>query len=284
MVDGKSLLTKLIIFLLVIIIILIIYFLIPVSPIKSEIENDLDYLIQNNQQNSHTITENDFKSFPKAIQMYIKNNGFVESKAYDYMNINFKNIDFAQGPERNLRIDYTQYNFSKNPQRIAYIKSSMMGVPFEGYDYFIDGKCGMKGMIAKAITIFHEKGDEMDQAGLATYLAESLFIPSSLLSGYIRFEEIDDFNVKAYINYKDLKASGIFTFNSKYEMVEFRTNDRYMANGDGTLVKLPWIAKCSDYKVNKDGINLPGKLQAVWEYPDRELVYFDGLVHGFIYK
>lgn len=47
---------------------------------------------------------------------------------------------------------------------------------------------------------------------------------------------------------------------------------------------IQWIANCSDCKVNKDGINLPGKLQAIWEYPDRELLYFDGLVHGFIYK
>lgn len=50
----------------------------------------------------------------------------------------------------------------------------------------------MKGMIAKAITLFDQKGADMDQACLVTYLAESLFVPAVLLQSDIVFEEISD--------------------------------------------------------------------------------------------
>ena len=57
----------------------------------------------------------------------------------------------------------------------------MFGVPFEGCDYYRNGKGGMKGVIAKAITIFHQTGIDMDKACLTTFLAECMFAPTILL-------------------------------------------------------------------------------------------------------
>ena len=38
------------------------------------------------------------------------------------------------------------------PGRMAMIESSMFGIPFQGYDYYRDGKGGMRGVIAKQLT------------------------------------------------------------------------------------------------------------------------------------
>lgn len=43
--------------------------------------------------------------------------------------------------------------FINEPCRMALIDSSMFGIPFEGYDYYQNGTGGMKGVIAKAITL-----------------------------------------------------------------------------------------------------------------------------------
>ena len=71
----------------------------------------------------------------------------------------------------------------------------------------------MKGVIAKLFTLFDQKGEDMDRACLATYLAECMFVPAALLQDYIEFEEISEYQVKATITAYDQTVSGIFTFN-----------------------------------------------------------------------
>ena len=166
---------------------------------------------------------------------------------------------------------------------MALIDSSMFGIPFEGYDYYQNGTGGMKGVFAKAITLFDQTGADMDKACLATFLAESLFAPTILLQDYITFEEISDYEVKATITYGGQTASGIFTFNEQYEMISFTTNDRAVAGTDGSMEYIPWSALCGDYKVSTNSIKYPSKFQAVWNYPDGDFVYFDGLISEVSY-
>ena len=196
----------------------------------------------------------------------------------------YNNVDFSQGKNHpTLKIDYMQYNFINEPCRMALIDSSMFGIPFEGYDYYQNGTGGMKGVIAKAITLFDQTGVDIDKACLATFLAESLFAPTILLQDYITFEEISDFEVQATISYKEQKASGIFTFNEQYEMISFTTNDRAVAGTDGSMEYIPWSALCGDYQISVNGIKYPSKFQAVWNYPDGDFIYFDGIISKVSY-
>ena len=137
---------------------------------------------------------------------------------------------------------------------MALIDSSIFGIPFEGYDYYQKGTGGMKGVVAKAITLFNQIGPDMDRACLATFLAESLFAPTILIQNYITLEEISDFEVRATIRYKGQTASGIFTFNNQYEMISFTTKDRAAAGNDGSFEYIPWSALCSDYQLSENGI------------------------------
>ena len=148
---------------------------------------------------------------------------------------------------------------------------------------FQNGIGGMKGVIAKGITLFDQTGSDMDKACLATYLAESLFAPSILLQDYISFEEISDYEAKATISYKGQTASGIFTFNEQYEYVSFTTNDRAVTNTDGTMEYIPWSAVCGEYCVSESGIKYPTKFKAIWNYADGDFVYFDGVISTVSY-
>lgn len=271
--------------LLVLLGLILVYFNISYSPLKGEFNNDLSKLTYQHSRKTELFTKEDFKNYPPAIKKFMEKNGYIDKKKMNYTNIFFENADFIQDSKKpKLKIDYDQYNFSKNPARLAYIKSSLFSIPFEGYDYFLNGHGGMKGILAKNITLFDQKGADMDKGALCTYLAECLFVPSSLLENNISFEEIDSYNVRASINYKGNIVSGIFTFNKDYEMIKFYTSDRAAVKDDGTVEYIPWTAKCSNYKVNEDGINLPYKLKAIWNYPEYDLVYFDGNVKYFSYK
>ena len=265
---------------------LVIWFNIPYSPVKKQFQSDITALLAENQlsADNELFTEKDFSHLPTAIQRYIENCGYIGAAKMSYLKMEYHNVDFSQGKSGpTLKIDYIQYNFINEPCRMALIDSSMFGIPFEGYDYYQNGTGGMKGVIAKAITLFDQTGADMDKACLATFLAESLFAPTILLQDYITFEEISDFEVRATITYGGQTASGIFTFNEQYEMISFTTNDRAVAETDGSMEYIPWSAICNDYQLSPSGIKYPTKFQAVWNYPNGDFVYFDGVISEVSY-
>ena len=268
------------------IVIVLIWLNIPYSPVKSEFSKDINKIKVSNKLKDEgaLFVKEDFSHLPPAIQKYIENCGYIGTPKMSYLKMEYHNVDFMQGKNGPaLKIDYTQYNFVAEPCRMALIDSSMFGVPFEGYDYYENGTGGMKGVIAKVITLFNQTGTDMDKACLATYLAECLFAPSILLQDYITFEEISDYEVKATITYGGQTASGIFKFNENYEFISFTTNDRAVANSDGTMEYIPWSAVCSDYVVDDNGIKYPTKFKAIWNYPDGDFVYFDGVISEISY-
>lgn len=265
---------------------LIIWFNISYSPVKKQFQNDVTSLLIDNKllDENEIFTKEDFSDLPIAIQKYTENCGYIGTPKMSYLKMEYNDVNFSQGRDGlKLAIDYTQYNFVKEPCRIALIDSSMFGIPFEGYDYYQNGIGGMKGVIAKSITLFNQTGKDMDKACLATFLAESLFAPSILLQDYITFEEISDFKVRATITYRGQTASGIFTFNKQYEMISFTTNDRTATGTDGSTEYVPWSALCNDYRGSENGMKYPTKFQAVWNYPDGDFTYFDGVISEVSY-
>ena len=264
----------------------LIWFHVPYSPVKRDFQNDIGALMSENQlhTNNEVFTEEDFSSLPVAIQKYIQGCGYIGTPKMSYLKMEYHDVDFLQGKSGpTLKIDYTQYNFINEPCRMAFIDSSIFGIPFEGYDYYQNGTGGMKGVIAKAITLFDQTGADMDKACLATFLAESLFAPAILLQQYITLEEINDFEVQATISYEGQTASGIFTFNEQYEMISFTTNDRAVTGTDESMEYVPWSALCGEYQTVASGIKYPSKFQAVWKYPDGDFVYFDGVISEVSY-
>ena len=272
--------------LLILVGMLTIWFNISYSPVKKQFQNDVAALLNENQLSvdNEVFTEKDFSHLTIAIQKYIENCGYIGTPKMSYLKMEYHNVDFSQGRNGStLKIDYTQYNFVKEPCRMARIDSSMFGIPFEGYDYYRNGTGGMKGVIAKTITLFDQTGTDMNKACLVTFLAESLFAPTILLQDYIIFEELSDFKVRATITYGGQTVSGIFTFNEQYEMISFTTNDRAVAGTDGSMEYVPWSALCNDYQFSENGIKYPTKFQAVWNYADGDFVYFDGIISELSY-
>jgi hypothetical protein len=193
-----------------------------------------------------------------------------------YMKATFKNVTFKTGKDKpTLKIDYTQYNFVNKPDRIALIDSSLFGVPFQGFDSYLNGTGSMKGVVAKLYTMFDQRGEAMNKASLVTYLAECFIVPNVVLQDYITWESIDETHTKATISYYGTSASGIFTFNDNGEMASFTTGDRVATETDGTTKKIKWTAICSDYK-ESDGIKKPTILKAIWHYNEGDQVYFNG--------
>ena len=269
---------------LVVILAMQIWFRIPFSPLKNDFEKAVERLAGESSKAEGVFTEEDFAGMPVALQKYVESCGYIGKPKINCLVMEYHDVAFKQGVDGpDLKIDYVQYDFVNEPARIAFIDSQLFGIPFQGYDYYMNGTGGMKGVIAKGITIFDTRGEEMDKACLVTYLSESLFAPSIILDDRIVWEEISAHEVRGTITYGGQTADGVFTFNDDYEYVSFTTTDRAVSNNDGTMEYIPWSAECGEYKVADNGIKYPSRFRAVWHYPDSDLVYFDGEISSIRY-
>ena len=255
---------------------ILIWFYIPYSPAQAEFARLTSYQIGKTAAPGGIITPEDVAALPLPVQRHFQYCGYIGKSKMANMSIHFNDVDFVLSPDKpKLKIKYTQYNSVEEPERIAYIDTSLYGIPFEGIDAYQNGAGSMKGVIAKSFTLFDQKGAALDQASLVTCLAESLFLPTLALQDYISWEEIDETHAKAVINHYGTTASGIFTFDDKGAMTSFATDDREYTDTKGNIQKVKWSAVCGDYQ-EVDGIKFPSDLKAVWHFETGDLVYFDG--------
>lgn len=255
---------------------LAVYFRIPYSKLKTDFNHTAQTLLTEANPPTEIFTEEEIKDLPAPVKKYFNYCGLIGTKKMSFMKATFKNVTFKTGKDKPaLKIDYTQYNFVTKPERIALIDSSLYGIPFQGFDSYLNGVGDMKGVLAKTYTLFDQKGEAMNKASLVTFLAESFLAPSVVLQDYIKWESMDETHAKATISNYGISAEGIFTFNDNGEMTSFTTNDRVATEIDGTTQKVKWTAICSDYKED-NGIKKPTSLKAIWHYNEGDQTYFNG--------
>ena len=253
-----------------------VFFNIPYSKTRAEFAQITGRLSTEITSENGVFTEAEIAALPGSVQKYFRYCGYIGTPKVSYMKATYQDVAFSFGRDKpTVIMDYTQYNFVGEPSRIAYIDSSMYGIPFEGLDSYIAGNGSMRGVLAKLFTLFDQSGDAMDKAGLVTFLSECLIMPDAALQDYVAWEEIDDLHAKATISFNGITASGIFTFKENGEMHSFTTDDREAISTDGSREKVKWSAVCSEY-LETNGIKKPTVSQAIWHYDDGDLVYFDG--------
>lgn len=255
--------------------VIVLWFKIPYSPLKSEFTNLASSQIAKTQAQTGVFTENDLSKLPPPVQKYFRYCGYLGTPKMSDMRASFKDVDFVLSPDKpKLKINYTQYNFVNAPVRFAFIDTSMYGIPFQGLDSFQNGRGSMKGVLAKVVTLFNQKGRDMDKASLVTCLAESLIVPNFALQDFITWQPIDDTHAKATITYDGMSASGVFTFDKNGAMTSFTTDDRAYIDTVGNVQKVKWSAVCGNYK-EVNGIKHPTSLKAVWHLKTGDLIFFD---------
>ncbi len=244
----------------------------------SEVQQELD----KTTFSTEVFTEEDFASLPAPIERYFRHLGFVDQPKMSNAKIIFNEVAFNNGT-MDLKLYSEQFNFVQEPTRIVYMMAKIGGViPFEGRDKYQNGAGYMTGKLAKLFKLFDVTGPEMSQSGLVTVLAECLVIPTYALQDYITWEEIDENQTKATISYKGAKATGIFTISDDYDVVTFRSTDRYMDKGKGVYDLVPWRAEVVGLR-EQNGLKLPQSFKAIWELPEGDFVYFDGLISSVDY-
>ncbi|RYG54178.1 MAG: hypothetical protein EOO01_02280 [Chitinophagaceae bacterium] len=223
------------------------------------------------------------EELPNALQHFLIHSGFMMVADIHQTKIEWKTAALKFSVNGNWkRISCTQHNFLPDPIRLAYMKTKMFGlIGLEAFDSFRHGHGGMIVRMASMINLTNAKGPEMDKAALVTILAETMIIPDYALQSYIQWEEIDHYTIKGTINYHGLKASGIFYFNSNFEITKFETDDRYFTDGKGILHQVKWTAECSNY-TRHGQLSFPTKFKSTWNFPTGDFTYFQGEISNIM--
>jgi hypothetical protein len=257
------------------IIAVIVFFQIPYSKTKNEFDKDVKTYAAKTSSQTGVFTEQDIASLPEPVQRYFRVCGYIGTPKMTNMTAFMPSVPLKDTIDKPpMIIDYTLFYLANEPVRLAYIKTSTYGIPFEAYDSTQDGVGFMKGVLGKVFTLFDHKGAVMDKGQLLTYLGECFLVPASILSGYITWEAIDANHAKATINHKGISGSGTFTFDDNGFVKSFQTDERGRTGTDESIDYPLWSAVYEDY-TETDGIYIPTRLKAVYNDDDGELVYFD---------
>jgi len=254
---------------------IIIFFKIPYSKTMNRFRKDVQKHSEQSNLQSVVFSDQNIAFLPEPVQKHFRAAGYIGKPKMASISAYMQSIPLRSSIHKPpMIIDYTLHLFAYKPVRLAYIKTSVFGIPFEGYDSTQNGIGFMKGVIGKVITLFNQTGAEMDKAQLLTYLGECFLFPSAVLSKYIAWEPIDATHVKAVITYKGVSGSGVFAFSSDGLLKSFYTDERAQIQTGGKINYPGWSAVFEDYR-QEDGIWLPKNIKAVWHEEDGDLVYFN---------
>lgn len=257
---------------------ILIYWNCSFSPFKQNFTKQMQKRAEQIQPGEEVCTAEEIAKLPEPMQKYCAYIGLEGFPKYQVAYTAFKNTDFVFDAQAGtiLNMDYDLWLFYDKPYRSAYCSSSMYGVPFDGIDYCTEDKQGgMKGILGKAVQIFDVCEEQGYQAGMISWLAESVAInPAAILSPYITYETIDDLHVKATIEYDGVSGSGIFTLNKEGAIIEFYSDERQVEEIDGVKTHVGWHCDYENYAM-ENGIMQIHTVRSTKIFPDKEVVYFD---------
>ena len=261
---------------------ILIFLKMPYSATKAQFQKDIRTYINQTGKNDTMITEQDIERLPEPVQTHFRISGYLGKGKKNAIKAYITSAPLKDANDKPpMIVDYTLCSFADKPVRLAYIKTSMYGIPFEAYDSTQSGAGFMKGVLGKVIPLFEQRGAEMDKAQLLTYLGECFLIPSAILGNDITWEAIDSTHTKASISYMGITGSGMFTFDEKGFVQSFQTDQRARIGNDGSVDYPKWSLIYGDFQ-EKDGMFYPTKLKTIWHDSKGDLVYFDASNIEFI--
>ena len=232
---------------------------------------------------SGIFTEQEIEPLPEPVRHHLKAAGYIGKPKPARVTAYMRSVPLKDSNDKPpMIVDYTLCSYAYEPVRLAYIKTSVFGLPFEAFDSTQGGVGFMKGVIAKAFTLFNETGPEMDKAQLMTYLGECFLLPTSIIGGFITWEPIDGNSAKATISYRGISGSGIFTFSDTGFVRSFYTDERARIGKGGEIDYPGWSVVYEDFR-EKAGIYTPKRAKTIWHEKDGDLVYFDASDISIVY-
>jgi hypothetical protein len=215
------------------------------------------------------LTEEDIVILPVLIQNYLRYVGVVDQPKVHNMKVVFEGEMRQKGKDW-FHFTSDQFNFFDVFTRLFFMEANMYGMKVPGYHRYKDGKGTMDIRLFGLVPVNKTKGAELNQAETVTMFNDMcLLAPATLIDKRIQWQPVDNSSVKATFTVNEITISAILHFNSKGQLVNFVSDDRYILPGG---MRYRFSTPVRAYK-NINGYNLNSEGEAVWQYPEGEFTY-----------
>jgi len=161
--------------------------------------------------------------------------------------------------------------------------SVINGIYIAGRDKLIEGNGNMLIKLLSVFPIADSKGYEINQGTLLRYLAEIVWFPTTAVSDFINWEEVDSLSAKATLTHNNISVSGIFRFNAAGDVVSFEAKRYYEKDGKSTLEDWLVTNSADGYK-EFSGIRIPSKSAVTWKLKSGNFTWFTLEIKDIIYN
>lgn len=236
-------------------------------------QKDVAATLEQTQYPDTLLTTAMLDELPAPVRKYIAHSGALGKPLVRSWSIDFEGQIRKDEQSDWMPFQTRQYNFINPPARLFFMKATMFGLPVAGYHRFAQGKAVMDIRLLSLLRVQYQEGPEMNQAETVTWFNDlCLFAPGALIDQRIQWEDIDETHAKAIFTTGAITISATLFFNEKGELINFRSDDRYYTDGNGTLQKVPFSTPARDY-IDRAEHRLPSYGEAVWNFSDHDLVY-----------
>jgi hypothetical protein len=226
--------------------------------------------------NSHAdslLTIEAISHLPEPVQRYIIYSGAINKPVLTNFKIKFEGQIRSDEKSEWMPFTTEQYNFLDPPTRLFFMKATMKKIPVGGYHSYQDGVAIMDIRALSLFKVQYQTGREMDIAETVTWFNDlCLFAPAGLIDKRIQWKHLDSLSSKATFNHKDISISAILYFNTRGELVNFVSEDRYQIKSEVDRHVVRFSTPAKNY-MKFNGHLAPSYGEAIWHLPEGNLNY-----------
>lgn len=222
---------------------------------------------------STLLTEEDIKDLPVLVQKYIRYAGAIGKPKVN----NFR-VEFSGGIRKNSQTEWMsfvseQYNFMHSTTRHFFMKAIMKHLPVSGYHFYNDGSAFMDIRLLSCIKVQYQDGAKMNISETVTFFNDMCCMaPATLIDKRIKWLETNHNRARAQFTHKGISISAWLFFNSKGELTNFVSNDRYALGDKGDMLQYQWSTPLKDYRVI-NGHKIATYAEVIYNYPEGDFCY-----------
>ncbi|HLP95209.1 MAG TPA: DUF6544 family protein [Saprospiraceae bacterium] len=237
-----------------------------------------------NQRSPDLFTEADLAPLPEPVQRYLRYSGVLGQPKISHFKVCFSGQLRKNEQSEWMPFQSEQFNFMEPATRLFFMKAEMKKLPVDGYHKFVDGDAFMDIRLLSLFRVQYQHGPEMDTAETVTFFNDMCCMaPATLIDSRIKWLETDGNKVKATFTNHGITISAWLYFNEEGQLVNFLSDDRYATGDDQVMRKIPWSTPLRHYKTIQ-GNQLPGYAEAIYHYPEGNLVYGTFQLTGLAYN
>jgi hypothetical protein len=239
----------------------------PSNIYKSEVKKRLVHI------DGTKISKTDIQHLPDPVQKYIQYTGVIgKPKVHNFRAEFYGKMKLKKEGEW-MKINAEQYNFYNDYTRLFYIRSTLYGIPIDGFHKYVSGRATMQIKVASLFKVVDAKGKEMDKSDTVTFFNDMcLFAPATLIDKNIIWKQIEPLKVKAKFTIKGIEINAELHFNEKGELINFISEDRYLTESGEEYINYKWSTPVQRY-LDFNGIKVPTHGKAIWHTPEGEFTY-----------